>query len=58
MYRYEDIETVHLEITQSVKPFVPMCDRNENGGVDNKHINNAELSLEDCPDHIPDDFNQ
>jgi MoaA/NifB/PqqE/SkfB family radical SAM enzyme len=25
-----------------------MCDRNENGGSDNKHITNAELSLEDC----------
>ena len=25
-----------------------MCDRNENGGKDNKHITNSELSLEDC----------
>ena len=25
-----------------------MCDRNENGGVDNHHITNAELSLNDC----------
>lgn len=25
-----------------------MCDRNENGGRDNRHITNAELSLEDC----------
>ena len=25
-----------------------MCDRNENGGVDNRHIDNSELSLQDC----------
>jgi len=48
MYRYEEIETVHLEITQKCQAACPMCDRNENGGVDNRHITNAELSLEDC----------
>ena len=47
MYRYEDIETVHLEITQKCQAACPMCDRNENGGVDNRHITNAELSLHD-----------
>ena len=56
MYRYEDIETVHLEITQKCQAACPMCDRNENGGVDNKHITNAELSLEDCQTIFPDDF--
>jgi MoaA/NifB/PqqE/SkfB family radical SAM enzyme len=39
---------VHLEITQLCQAACPMCDRNENGGKDNKHITNAELSLEDC----------
>jgi len=48
MYRYEDIKEVHLEITQRCQAACPMCDRNENGSVDNKHITNAELSLEDC----------
>jgi MoaA/NifB/PqqE/SkfB family radical SAM enzyme len=48
MYRYEDIKAVHLEITQRCQAACPMCDRNENGGPDNRHITNAELSLEDC----------
>lgn len=48
MYKYHDIKTVHLEITQRCQAACPMCDRNENGGVDNKHITNAELSLSDC----------
>jgi len=48
MYNYNDIKMVHLEITQRCQAACPMCDRNENGGVDNRHITNAELSLEDC----------
>lgn len=56
MYNYNDITTVHLEITQRCQAACPMCDRNENGGVDNKHITNAELSLEDCKRIFPVDF--
>jgi MoaA/NifB/PqqE/SkfB family radical SAM enzyme len=48
MYSYDEITTVHLEVTQRCQASCPMCDRNENGGVDNKHITNAELTLEDC----------
>ncbi len=48
MYSYDEIKTVHLEITQKCQAACPMCDRNENGGVDNRHITNAELSFEDC----------
>jgi MoaA/NifB/PqqE/SkfB family radical SAM enzyme len=48
MYKSADIKKVHLEITQLCQAACPMCDRNENGGKDNKHITNAELSLEDC----------
>jgi len=48
MYKSKDIRVVHLEITQLCQAACPMCDRNENGGKDNKHITNAELSLEDC----------
>jgi len=48
MYRYKDIKSVHLEITQRCQASCPMCDRNMNGGADNPHITNAELSLEDC----------
>ena len=48
MYKSKDIKKVHLEITQLCQAACPMCDRNENGGKENKHITNAELSLEDC----------
>ena len=48
MYKYEDIKVVHLEVTQRCQAACPMCDRNMNGGADNPHITNAELSLEDC----------
>ena len=48
MYRYENIKEVHLEITQRCQAACPMCDRNCNGGPDNPHITNAELTLEDC----------
>lgn len=48
MYKSKDIRVVHLEITQACQAACPMCDRNENGGKDNKHITNAELSLKDC----------
>ena len=48
MYKYHDIKQVHLEITQRCQAACPMCDRNQNGGADNQHITNAELSLADC----------
>ena len=48
MYNYHNIKQVHLEVTQRCQAACPMCDRNENGGADNQHITNAELSLADC----------
>ena len=48
MYNYHNIKQVHLEVTQRCQAACPMCDRNENGGADNRHITNAELSLADC----------
>tara|TARA_Y200000002_G_C22676979_1_gene662516 strand:- start:1020 stop:2096 length:1077 start_codon:yes stop_codon:yes gene_type:complete len=48
MYRYEDIKTIHLEVTQHCQAACPMCDRNMNGKGLNPHINLDELSLQDC----------
>jgi len=56
MYSYTDIRIVHLEVTQRCQAACPMCDRNENGGVDNRHITNAELCLEDCKKIFPIEF--
>jgi len=56
MYRYEDIKTIHLEVTQNCQASCPMCDRNINGGALNPHINLDELSLEDCKFIFKPDF--
>ena len=48
MYKYEDIREVHLEVTQKCQAACPMCDRNQNGGAVNPHINLDELTLNDC----------
>ena len=56
MYRYEDVRVVHLEVTQRCQAACPMCDRNENGGPDNRHITNAELSYDDCKKVFPVSF--
>ena len=48
MYNYKNIKTIHLEVTQNCQASCPMCDRNQNGGALNPHINLDELSLEDC----------
>ena len=50
MYRYEDIKTIHLEVTQNCQASCPMCDRNMNGEGINPHINLDELSYKDCTD--------
>jgi MoaA/NifB/PqqE/SkfB family radical SAM enzyme len=48
MYKYEDIRTIHLENTQNCQASCPMCDRNQNGGALNPHIDLSELTLDDC----------
>ncbi len=48
MYKLSQIKTIHLEVTQNCQASCPMCDRNQNGGALNPHINLDELTLEDC----------
>lgn len=48
IYQYKDIRTVHLEITERCNASCPMCARNINGGEDNPHLKDHELTLEDC----------
>lgn len=56
MYQLSNIKTIHLEVTQKCQAACPMCDRNINGGEDNPHINNAELTLDDCKKIFPPSF--
>lgn len=56
MYKYEDIRVIHLENTQNCQASCPMCDRNQNGGDINPHIDLSELTLEDCKRIFEPDF--
>ena len=56
MYRYNEIKTVHLEITENCNASCPMCARNINGGEDNPHLKGNELSLDDCKTIFPPEF--
>jgi MoaA/NifB/PqqE/SkfB family radical SAM enzyme len=48
MYKYSEIRTVHLEMTDNCNAACPMCARNINGGEDNPQLPGTELSLSDC----------
>jgi MoaA/NifB/PqqE/SkfB family radical SAM enzyme len=56
MYKYEDIRVIHLENTQNCQASCPMCDRNQNGGDINPHIDLSELTLDDCKRIFEPDF--
>ena len=56
MYNYDQIRTVHLENTQKCQASCPMCDRNQNGGALNPHIDLSELTLEDCKQIFEPEF--
>ena len=56
MYDYKNIKTIHLEVTQNCQASCPMCDRNQNGGALNPHIDLSELTLEDCKNIFLPDF--
>ena len=47
LYKYSEIKTVHLEITDKCNAACLMCARNINGGEDNPQLPNTELSLQD-----------
>jgi MoaA/NifB/PqqE/SkfB family radical SAM enzyme len=58
MYNYSNIKTIHLEVTQNCQASCPMCDRNQNGGSLNPHINLSELSLDDVKKIFKPEFVQ
>lgn len=47
MYRYNEIKTVHLEMTDNCNAACPMCARNINGGQDNPQLPGTELYIDD-----------
>jgi MoaA/NifB/PqqE/SkfB family radical SAM enzyme len=58
LYHYNDIKTIHLEVTERCNLSCPMCARNINGGETNPWIHDAELSLEDIKKIFPNEFIQ
>lgn len=56
MYHYNEITTVHLEMTELCNASCPMCARNLNGGEVNPLLHNAELSISDIEKIFPVDF--
>jgi len=58
VYNYNEIEVVHLEMTEACNASCPMCARNLNGGEVNPHLNNRELSIADIERIFPVDFVQ
>ena len=56
MYKYEDIRTVHLEMTELCNASCPMCARNLNGGEVSPLLHDAELTISDIEQIFPVDF--
>ena len=58
MYKYSDIKTLHLEVTDKCNAACPMCARNINGGEDNPQLPEVELSVDDVKVMFPVEFVQ
>ncbi len=56
MYTYNDIRSVHLEITSRCNASCPQCPRNINGGRTNPNLPLTELSVSDIQTIFPLDF--
>lgn len=56
MYRYTDLETLHVEITTGCNAACPMCPRNVLGERPNLHLPAAQLLLDDVQRILPPDF--
>jgi len=56
VYNYNEIEVVHLEMTEACNASCPMCARNLNGGEPNPYLNNRELTIADIEKMFPVDF--
>ena len=56
MYHYEEIKTVHLEMTEACNASCTMCARNLNGGEVSPLLHGAELTISDIEQIFPVDF--
>lgn len=56
MYKYHELKTIHIEMTERCNASCPQCGRNINGGDLNPYIKNRELTLADIQRFIPIDL--
>jgi MoaA/NifB/PqqE/SkfB family radical SAM enzyme len=56
MYNYDELRTIHLEMTERCNASCPQCGRNINGGDQNPYIKNHEISLAEIQQFIPVDL--
>lgn len=56
MLRFEDVRSVHLEVTDKCNAACPMCPRTINGGPLNPHLRMIEMSLADAQRIFSEDF--
>ena len=56
VFNIKNVYSIHLEPTQKCQASCTMCDRNNNGGEVNKHLTNADLSLQNIKDILPVNF--
>jgi len=47
MFRYDELQSIHLEITNRCQASCPMCSRNYRGGVDNPLLKISDWTIED-----------
>ena len=58
MYNYEDITSIHIEITSKCQARCPMCPRRINGGAMNPLFDLEEITLDQFKDWFPVSFIQ
>jgi MoaA/NifB/PqqE/SkfB family radical SAM enzyme len=46
MFSWNNVQSVHLDLTDRCNAACPMCPRNDHGGAENPNLPNAEMSLE------------
>lgn len=56
MYNFEDIKSVHLEVTSKCQAKCPMCPRNMQGGKTNPMLLLEEITLEQFKEWFPTSF--
>jgi MoaA/NifB/PqqE/SkfB family radical SAM enzyme len=56
MYTYDEIKTVHLEMTERCNASCPQCGRNINGGETNPYLKDRELDLISIQKIFPEKF--